>query len=61
MIGGLGSAVAEVLAKNFPVPAEMVGIEDVFGKSGKPADLIKKYGLTPENIAEKARKALSRK
>lgn len=61
VIGGLGSAVAEVLAKNFPVPAEMVGIEDVFGKSGKPADLIKKYGLTPENIAEKARKALSRK
>ena len=61
VIGGLGSAVAEVLVKNFPVPVEMVGIEDVFGKSGKPADLIEKYGLTPDNIVEKARKVLNRK
>lgn len=59
--GGLGSAVAEVVVKNHPVPMDMVGIMDVFGKSGKPADLIKKYGLTPENIVEKSRALLGRK
>ncbi|NMA67563.1 MAG: transketolase family protein [Clostridiaceae bacterium] len=61
VIGGLGSAVAEVLVKNYPVPVEMVGIEDVFGKSGKPAKLVEMYGLTAEKVIEKARKLLSRK
>ena len=61
VIGGLGSAVAEVIVKNHPVVMEMVGIEDVFGKSGKPTELLALYKLTPERILEKAKKALSRK
>ncbi len=61
ILGGLGGAVAEVLVRNAPAPMEQVGVEDVFGKSGKPADLIKMYGLTPENIVAKAKKVLERK
>ncbi|HHY63799.1 MAG TPA: transketolase family protein [Clostridiaceae bacterium] len=61
IMGGLGSAVAEVIVKNHPVPMDMVGIMDVFGKSGKPADLVKMYGLTPENIVEKAKSLIGRK
>lgn len=61
IIGGLGSAVAEVLVENAPVPMARVGIMDVFGKSGKPAPLLKMYGLTAENIAEKAMETIRRK
>lgn len=61
IIGGLGSAVAEVLCETTPVPMERIGTRDVFGKSGKPAELFKEYGLTPEAIAEAAKKAISRK
>jgi transketolase len=61
IIGGLGSAVAEVLCETMPVPMERIGTRDVFGKSGKPAELFKEYGLTPEAIAEAAKKAISRK
>lgn len=56
VIGGLGSAVAEVVVKNCPVPVEMVGQKDVFGESGKPDELLKKYGMTAGDIAEAARK-----
>ncbi len=59
--GGLGSAVAEVLTKNFPVPQEFVGIEEKFGESGKAEELLKKYGLKAENIVEKVKKAMKRK
>jgi len=61
IIGGLGSAVAEVLAENYPVPLKRVGVEDKFGKSGKPAKLLEMYGLTAENIANKAREAIKMK
>ena len=61
IIGGLGSAVAEVLAENYPVPLKRVGVEDKFGKSGKPAKLLEMYGLTAENIASKAREAIKMK
>lgn len=61
IIGGLGSAVCEVLSENLPVPVKRVGINDVFGESGKPAELLKKYGLTAENIAATAKKAVSAK
>ena len=61
ILGGLGSAVAETLVENCPVPMERVGIEDKFGKSGKPAPLLKMYGLTAEDIAEKALKVIARK
>ncbi|MBI5206446.1 MAG: transketolase family protein [Candidatus Firestonebacteria bacterium] len=50
VIGGLGSAVAEVLAENFPVPLKRIGIQDIFGQSGTYEELFKFYGLTKENI-----------
>ncbi|TYP57811.1 transketolase family protein [Thermosediminibacter litoriperuensis] len=55
IIGGLGSAVAEVLVEEKPVPMKRIGIRDVFGQSGKPEELLKAYGLTAEDIAEAAR------
>ena len=61
IIGGLGSAVAEVVCENAPVPMERIGTRDVFGKSGKPADLFKDYGLTPEAIVEAAKKVIAKK
>lgn len=59
--GGFGSAVAEVAVKNHPVPMMMVGMEDRFGESGRPAELIQKYGLTAKNIFQKAKVLLLRK
>ncbi|MDO4475656.1 MAG: transketolase family protein [Lachnospiraceae bacterium] len=61
VIGGLGSAVAEVLIENALVPMEFVGVQDTFGHSAAPDVLLKHYGLTPEKIVEKAKKAISRK
>ncbi len=61
IIGGLGSAVAEVLCESCPVPMQRVGTNDVFGRSGKPAELFEAYGLTAENIAEKAKTAIKNK
>lgn len=50
--GGLGGAVAEVLSQNFPVPLKIVGVKDSFGESGDPNELLKKFGLTKENITQ---------
>lgn len=61
IIGGLGSAVAEVLAENHPVPVKRVGIEDKFGTSGDADKLLEIYGLTAENIAKAAREVIKRK
>ena len=61
VIGGLGSAVAEILAKNYPLPMEFVGAKDVFGGSGEPKALVEKYGLGIKNIKEAVKKALKRK
>ena len=61
IIGGLGSAVSEVLTDEIPVPLQRVGVNDTFGHSGHPFDLLAKYGLTPENIAANAKKAIARK
>ena len=61
VIGGLGSAVAEVLVETVPVPMERVGVQDTFGESGTPQDLLVKYGLTAEDIVKAAKKAISRK
>lgn len=61
VIGGLGSAVAEVVVQNCPIPIKMVGIQDKFGRSGKPDLLMKMYGLTAENIVEKAKEAIKMK
>ena len=59
--GGMGEAVAHVAAQNNPVPIEFVGTKDTFGESGKPMDLLKKYGLGTENIVAAAKKAIQRK
>lgn len=59
--GGLGSAVAETLAKNAPVPMEFIGVKDVFGQSGTPEELIELYELDAKAIAAAARSAISRK
>lgn len=61
VIGGLGSAVAEVVAATDGVPVEFVGVEDVFGHSGSPQALLEKYGLTPEHIVQSAKRAIERK
>ncbi|HIZ39717.1 MAG TPA: transketolase family protein [Candidatus Anaerobutyricum stercoris] len=52
--GGLGSAVSEVLAEQYPVPVKRIGVQDVFGKSGDPELLLEEYGLTAENIVDTA-------
>ncbi|MFZ2088433.1 MAG: transketolase family protein [Desulfobaccales bacterium] len=59
--GGLGSAVSEVLSEFYPVPLRRVGLRDTFGLSGKPDDLLKHFGLTPENITRAALAVLSKK
>lgn len=59
--GGLGSAVAEVLVENCPVPMVRVGVEDKFGESGLPDELLEKYGLTAAAIVEKAKAVITRK
>ena len=61
VMGGMGSAVAEVLAKFNPVPMEFIGMQNSFGESGEPAELIKKYGMDIEDIKKAVKKALSRK
>ena len=61
IIGGLGDSIAQVAARFCPTPIEYVGVNDSFGESGKPAELLKKYGLDPVNIVAAAEKAISRK
>ena len=61
IIGGLGSAVAEVLAQTVPVVQEMVGIKDTFGESGSPAQLLEKYGLTAMDVAAAVKRVIERK
>ncbi|HJV18873.1 MAG TPA: transketolase C-terminal domain-containing protein [Sediminibacterium sp.] len=61
IIGGMGDAVAQVAAKNCPVPIEYIGTKDTFGESGKPTELLTKYGLDTPFIVAAAEKAISRK
>lgn len=61
IIGGLGSAVCEAICDECPIPVVRVGVQDEFGRSGEAGALLKLYGLTPENVAEKAKLAISRK
>ena len=60
IMGGLGSAVCEAVCESIPVPVKIIGT-DRFGKSGKPTELFKEYGLTAENIAKTAKEAVSLK
>ena len=61
VMGGLGSAVAEVLAKNHPVPIEMIGVQNRFGESGQPEELMKEFDLKAKNIKEAVKKVIKRK
>ncbi|MFO7874248.1 MAG: transketolase family protein [Bacteroidales bacterium] len=61
IFGGLGDTISALLAKEHPAPVEMVAIQDRFGESGKPDELMKKYGLTAANIAEASMKAVQRR
>lgn len=61
IIGGLGSAVSEVVSENCPVIVRKVGVKDVFGESGTPNDLLNKHGLTASNIALNVKEAIAKK
>jgi transketolase len=61
LFGGMGGAVEEVLAQEYPVPVEMVGIKDTFGESGQPRELMEKYGITSKEIIGQVQKVISRK
>jgi len=61
VIGGLGDAIGQVAARNFPIPIEYIGTQDTFGESGKPEDLLKKYGLDTPFIIAAAEKVMGRK
>lgn len=61
IIGGLGAAVSEVLVQTKPVPVEFVGVDDSFGESGTPKELMAKYGLTAEDIVKAVKKVITRK
>lgn len=59
--GGMGSAVSEILARNFPVPMEFIGMPNKFGESGQPDELLEKYGMKAKDIIEAAKKVIARK
>ena len=61
MNGGLGDSIAQLLALKRPTPIEMVAVNDSFGESGKPSDLMEKYGLTRSDIVKSVKKVLTRK
>lgn len=61
VIGGLGSAVAETITESYPVPVLKVGINDTFGESGKPNELLEAYGLTSKDIVAKVKEAIALK
>ncbi len=61
VIGGLGSAVCDVLSTHYPVPVVKIGMNDTFGESGKPEELLTKYGLTVDHIYDMAQKIVNNK
>jgi transketolase len=61
VLGGLGSAVCEVVCEEYPIPVERMGLNDVFGQSGSPDELLNYYGLTVEKIIENARILIKKK
>lgn len=61
ILGGLGSAVAEVIVAHKPVPVEFVGVQDTFGESGTPTELMRKYGLTTDDIVNAVNRVVARK
>ena len=61
IMGGMGSAVSEVLSKNQPTPIEMIGVQDRWGESGQPDELMKEFGLVAEDIKKAVKKVIKRK
>jgi transketolase len=61
VLGGLGGAVAEVLARKMPTPVECIGMQDTFGESGKPSELLVKYGMDVASIVTAVKKVIARK
>ncbi|WP_027364969.1 transketolase family protein [Desulfotruncus alcoholivorax] len=61
ILGGLGGAVAEVLSEQYPVPVLRVGVRDTFGESGKPRELLEKYGLTADGIVRAVKQVIEKK
>ena len=61
MFGGLGDAVADVVSRNYPLPLTKVAVNDSFGESGKPEELLKKYGLDVPDVVEAAKKSIDKK
>ena len=59
--GGLGDSIAQLLSRKLPTPQEYVAVNDSFGESGVPELLLKKYGLSPENIVQAVEEVLKRK
>ena len=60
-LGGLGDSVAQVLAKHLPTPQEYIAVDDSFGESGVPEQLMQKYGLDAEHIIKAVQKVMARK
>jgi transketolase len=61
VLGGMGSRVAEILAQTYPVPMEFIGVQDRFGQSGTPQELLVEYGLDPKSICAAVKRAMGRK
>jgi transketolase len=61
VLGGLGDSIAQVAAKNCPIPIEYIGTNDTFGESGKPTELLTKYGLDTPFIVAAVEKVMARK
>ncbi|HKK38850.1 MAG TPA: transketolase C-terminal domain-containing protein [Cryomorphaceae bacterium] len=61
VLGGLGESIASVLSRNYPAPMEIVAVNDTFGESGTPEELMTKYGIDTPNVVEAALKAVARK
>ena len=59
--GGLGDSIAQLLSREMPLPLEMVGVNDTFGESGTPRQLMEKYGLTSSDIVNAVKKVILRK
>jgi len=61
VLGGLGDSIAQVAARNLPIPIEYIGTNDTFGESGKPVELLEKYGLSTSHIVGAVEKVMTRK
>jgi transketolase len=59
--GGLGDSICQLLSRNMPLPVEMVGVNDTFGESGTPDQLMAKYGLDVKDVVAAAERAIARK